>query len=162
MNVACTILEAAHEPVDINDAQTVGRTSGTGQSRATSPANPADSFFLDYYHDDKRQLLDPMTWIENSVVPFPKRPTVQRPAPTTLDQAKVDQAKELWRESKNYAGEGSRRFWEFAWALKLAGMNLDQIEAMLKEEYVHGRSPPERKGQIPGIMKTLRQSAKAA
>jgi hypothetical protein len=82
--------------------------------------------------------------------------------PDTIDQVKVDEAKKLWRQSKDHPGEGNARFWHFALALRSAGMTLNEIEATLQEESVHGRSPDKRKARIPSIMKSLGQSAKVA
>jgi hypothetical protein len=70
----------------------------------------------------------------------------------------VTAATERWRQSKNYPEEGNDRFWEFAVDLRSAGMNVDQIKAVLTEEYRQARTPKERKAQIPSIMKSLRQS----
>jgi hypothetical protein len=54
--------------------------------------DPTQSFFNDY-NDDKRQILDPYKWIENSIVAFPKKLHLhrpQQPQPRTIDQAKVE------------------------------------------------------------------------
>jgi hypothetical protein len=56
--------------------------------------DPTQSFFNDY-NDDKRQILDPYKWIENSIVLFPKKLHLhrpQQPQPRTIDQAKVEEA----------------------------------------------------------------------
>jgi hypothetical protein len=107
-------------------------------------------------------LRGELGWVALITFHFPKQPTLHRPIPTVVDQAKVEQAKQLWRQSKDCRGEGNARFYDFARALKSAGMNLEQIEATLKQEYVHARSPPERKGHIPGIMKSLGKVGKVA
>ena len=86
---------------------------------------PFDSFFHDY-NDDKRKLLDPMTWIENTVVHFPQSDT-QRAAlaePRTVNSAAIEKATKLWRESRKYPGEGNDRFFNFAVSLRSAGMSL--------------------------------------
>jgi hypothetical protein len=121
--------------------------------------NHADSFFLDYYHDNSRDVLDPKMWIGNNVVPFLKEPRRSLLAqPTTIDQGKVATATEVWRQSVNCPGEGNERFWQFAVELRSAGMNLEQIKATLEAEAANGRSPKKRKGQIRWIMKSLAQS----
>jgi hypothetical protein len=155
----------------------VGKSRGGKRSRLDvskeSPAslfylpsqakNPAESFFYDY-HDDKRQILDPMTWVRNSVVQFTKvddarRNTLQT-SPKKVDQAAVEKATTIWRESSKYPREGNGRFFNYALALRSAGMLLNDIEQKLREEAEFGRSPKDRRDQIPWIMKTLRASLK--
>jgi hypothetical protein len=104
-----------------------GKPSGLDISKKTPASlfylpcqakNPADSFFLDCYHDETRKLLEPKLWIEHSVVPFPKKRAEQRPRrspPDTIDQANVDEAKKLWRQSKDHPGEGARDFGSLLW-----------------------------------------------
>jgi Type III restriction enzyme, res subunit len=129
---------------------------------------PTNSFFLDYYHDESRAVLNPRKWIEHSVVVIPfrqsggEREGEMSPLNTTFDQSKVDEATRIWRESVNYPGEGNARFWSYARALRSAGMSLEQIEQTLKAESMNARKPSERRGQIPSIMKSLQQSWKKA
>jgi hypothetical protein len=77
-----------------------------------------------------------------------------------VDQAAVEKATMIWRESKRYPGEGNDRFFNFAISLRSAGMPLEQIEMTMRENAEDGNSPKERKNQIPWIMKTLRASLK--
>ena len=121
----------------------------------------ADSFFEDY-KDEKRKILDPMTWVRNSVVRFPQVDDAQKhiQQPKEVDQAAVEKATMIWRESPKYPGEGNARFFNFAVSLRSAGMPLDQIEMTMRENVEDGNSPKERKDQIPWIMKTLRASLK--
>ena len=124
--------------------------------------NPGESFFHDY-NDDKRQILDPMAWVMNSVVQFPKvdgrRNALQTP-PKKVDQAAVERATNIWRESPKYPGEGNDRFFNYAISLRSAGMSLNDIERKLRDKAGFGRSPNDRTDQIPWIMKTLRASLK--
>jgi hypothetical protein len=121
----------------------------------------SDSFFHD---DDKRKMLNPMTWIENTVVPFPKvddaRRNAQQIPPKKVDQAAVEEATMIWRESKQYPGQGNTRFFNFAVSLRSAGMSIDNIELKLRDEATFGRTAEERRAQIPSIMRTLRASLK--
>jgi hypothetical protein len=109
------------------------------------------------------QILDP-TWISNSVVPFPRadddRFNAQHMPPKQVDQAAVERAARMWRESPKYPGEGNARFFQYALALRSAGISLNDIEQKLRDEAEFGRSPGERRAQIPSIMKTLGQSFK--
>jgi hypothetical protein len=127
------------------------------------PKNSGDSFFQDY-KDDKRKILDPMTWVRNSVVQFQKvddvRRNVQPTPPEKIDQAAVEKATMTWRESPKFPGEGDTRFFNYAIALRSAGMSLNDIEQKLRDEAEHGRSPDQRRAQILSIMKTLGQSFK--
>jgi len=112
-------------------------------------------------------MLDPRKWIEHSVavVPFPKTPgeTNSELSPTaTIDQAKVDEATAIWRQSFNHPGEGNDRFWNYAVALRSAGMNSEQIEQTLQLESSYARNPWERRAQIPSILKSLQRSWKKA
>jgi hypothetical protein len=125
--------------------------------------NAAESFFYDR-KDEKRKILDPMTWVRNSVVRFPQVDDAQKHIQQTplkeVDQAAVEKATMIWRESPKYPGEGNARFFNYAVSLRSAGMPLDQIEMTMRENVEDGNSPKERKDQIPWIMKTLRASLK--
>ena len=78
-NVAAKLRHAGYS-VGNKDQQTSknSRPSGLDVSKRSATSlfyapcqakNPADSFFW-YYSEAPRQLLDPVLWIENSVVPF--------------------------------------------------------------------------------------------
>jgi hypothetical protein len=161
-NIAAKIEDAGYW---VNDEKKGLLPSGLDISKKTPASlfylpcqakNPADSFFHDYYHREDRELLDPQKWITNSVVAFPEKPKYrQLLQPTFIDQGKVEIAIKLWRQSKNFPGEGGRSFWMFAVDLRSAGMNLDQIKAKLIDEYPDARHPQQRKAQIPSIMKSL-------
>jgi hypothetical protein len=79
-----------------------------------------------------------------------------------IDWGMVEKARQEWRQSVHYPGEGNHRFFEFSVALRAAGMNLFDIERMLESEVHHARSPNERRDQIPSIMNSLKQSWKKA
>ena len=79
---------------------------------------------------------------------------------TVVNEAKVQEATDRWRLSKNYPGEGGQRFFHFALDLRSAGMQLWQIELRLHEEAKYGRSPSERRAQIKSIMDSLRKSSR--
>ena len=85
--------------------------------------------------------------------------------PSTCRQSKSIRL--LWKEqlgcggkSPKYPGEGNARFFQYALALRSAGISLNDIEQKLRDEAGFGRSPGERRAQIPSIMKTLGQSFK--
>ena len=121
--------------------------------------DPSQSFFKDY-NDDRRKILYPMRWIENTVVQFPATETKGKAQPRQarqVDQAAVAEATRVWRQNKQHPGEGNTRFFEYAVSLRTAGMSLDETESKLAEEAKFGRSPRERAAQIPSIMKTLRK-----
>jgi hypothetical protein len=129
--------------------------------------NPADSFFWTY-SEAPRQLLNPMVWIENSVVPF-RPPFIPKDRPFNdqreisqqkVDLAAVEEATKQWHQAP--PGTGNDSFFNYALSLRSAGMSLDQIEKKLEEEARSGRSPHERKKQIPCIMQSLQQPYKKA
>jgi hypothetical protein len=124
--------------------------------------NPADSFFR-YYNDGSRELLDPVIWIDNSIVPLQERFIANDQSlndQRQLNQAAIDLATENWRQSMHHPGKGNDMFFAYARALRKAGMNLYEMEAKLIEESEFGRSPNERKQQIPSIIATLKQSTR--
>jgi hypothetical protein len=125
--------------------------------------NAADSFFWSYV-EAPRQLLDPMLWIENSVVSF-RLPFIPKDRPSNyqqkVNQPKIKEATEEWRNSSQHKGEGNIRFWRYARKLSTAGMSVQKIEENLQEEARSGRSPDERKKQIPSIMQSLHSFRKA-
>jgi hypothetical protein len=129
--------------------------------------NPADSFFQ-YYNEAPRQLLDPVLWIENSVVPF-RAPFIPKDRSLNdgreinqqkVELAAVEEATKQWQQSREHPGTGNDSFFSLAVSLKSAGMSPEQIVNKLEEEAKHARSPDERKSQIRSIMQSLQQSYK--
>jgi len=66
----------------------------------------------------------------------------------------VDAAVGLWRTAG--VGEGNAAFFRLALGLKASGLSLDGIEALLFVEANNGRTPPERRRQIPSILNSLK------
>jgi hypothetical protein len=170
-NVAAKLRHAGYT-VGNKDQQTSknSRPSGLDDTKRTAASvfyapcqakNPADSFFH-YYNEAHRQLLDPVLWLDNSVVPFrapfiPKNRSYDGPE---IDQKKVDlaaveEATRIWRQCP--PGTGNDSFFSYALSLRSAGMSLEQIEDKLEEEAKSAspRSRDDRKAQILGIMKSL-------
>jgi hypothetical protein len=121
----------------------------------------SQSFFKDY-KQETRKIIDPFKWLRNSVIPFPTPSTSmghgpRQPRPKELNKAAVEEARSIWRESKSHPGEGNDRFWNFALALRSAGMSDDRIQSELNSEYMYGRSPKERKAQRPWNMASLKR-----
>ena len=79
-----------------------------------------------------------------------------------INLAMVEKATEEWRESIHHPGEGNSRFFVYAVALRTAGMSLPEIEAELIEEAPFGRSPKERREQIPSIITSLTKTWRRA
>ena len=128
----------------------------------TQAENPTESFFRDYAGPE-RQNLDPVLWIQNSVVRVRPKGTVQlsnRAQPAKIDEARLRAAIDKWRQSPFYPQQGNDRFFEFALDLRRAGMNVTEIEATLRMEALNGRSPKERRAQIPSIITSLRNSGR--
>ena len=120
--------------------------------------DPSQSFF--HVHiDGGRLTLDPAVWVENSgflikadVDPVPP----SRDRNESVNQKAVEVAIDRWRGARAHPGEGNDRFFKLAIELRSAGMDMFEIETTLRSEAPYGRSPRERKAQIPGIMNSLR------
>jgi hypothetical protein len=97
--------------------------------------DPAQSFFVDYAGEG-RAVLDPLLWVENSVVP--PQPEVEAgferlPHSNEVNEAMVQAATANWRGSKAHPGEGNQRFFEFALALRRAGVGIHDIGARISD-----------------------------
>jgi hypothetical protein len=120
-------------------------------------ADPRDSLFIDFAGPE-REILNPLPWIENSVVPvvpvfdLPEHPKNDG---TKVDEALLQQARDEWRQSLQFPQEGNDRFFDFARALRRAGLSPHQIQSVLQTEAAFGRSPKERRGQVKSIMSSL-------
>lgn len=122
--------------------------------------NPSESFFNDY-NDQDREEIDAELWISRSQILLDDNRVFEPPnefSQTAINETKVQEAVYRWRNSKDYPGEGSQRFFNFALDLRSAGMHLSEIEAKLRQEADHGRSPNERRSQIKSIRDSLRKS----
>ena len=75
----------------------------------------------------------------------------------SVNQKAVEAAIDRWRGARAHHGEGNDRFFRLAVELRSAGMDMFDIEATLRSEAPYGRTPRERKAQIPGIMNSLRR-----
>ena len=71
--------------------------------------------------------------------------------PRQVDQAKVEAATNQWRQSPQYPGEGNFRFFNYALALRAAGMNLSEIENKL--------GPKLNIVEVPGNAETRSQAS---
>lgn len=119
---------------------------------------PCESFFTDY-NGSGREVLDPLLWIEHSVIPITLEPKpLTRCEPKEVNAAGVEKARSEWRQSSNFPGEGNTRFFQFAVDLRGAGLCLIEIEATLRAEANFGRSPKKRLNQIKSVMRSLAQS----
>jgi hypothetical protein len=119
--------------------------------------NPQDSFF---HKDIKgRHPLNPSTWIENSAIPL--QPTLESSDPlgnetSEVDATAVETAVRLWRASQVEPHKGHDMFFMLARSLKLAGMDYPEIEMKLRSEADKAYTPSERKAEIPGLIRDLR------
>ena len=71
-----------------------------------------------------------------------------------VDLAAVEQATKQWQQSCAHPGTGNDSFFNYALSLRSAGMPLDQIEKKVGRASSYGRSPGERRSQIPSIMQS--------
>jgi hypothetical protein len=125
-------------------------------------ADPRDSFFIDY-NEPGREVLNPIPWIENSVVPIvpadepPPWPDTPR---TKINESLVQRATSEWRAAM--PEEGNREFFRFALRLRRAGLSDYEVERSLNAESAFGRNPKERQAQMKSIMTSLRRSWRRA
>jgi hypothetical protein len=120
--------------------------------------SPDDSFFIEYM--EGRYPLNPSTWIKKSAIPL--QPTFESLDPlgnetSEVDRAAVELAVKLWRASQVEPGNGHHMFFMLASSLKLAGMDYPEIEMTLRSEADYAYTPGERKGEIPGLIRDLRE-----
>ena len=119
---------------------------------------PKDSFF--HEHIEGRHPLNPSTWIENSAIPLqPKFKSFDPLGNKTseVDCAAVELAVKLWRELQVEPGNGHDMFFMLARSLKLAGMDYPEIEMKLRSEVEFAYTPSERKSEIQGLIRDLRE-----
>jgi hypothetical protein len=119
---------------------------------------PKDSFF--HEHIEGRDPLKPSTWIENSAIPL--QPTFESFDPlvdetSEVDATAVESAVRLWRASQVEPENGHHMFFMLARSLKLAGMDYPEIEMTLRSEADYAYTPSERKTEIPGLIRDLRE-----
>ena len=74
-----------------------------------------------------------------------------------VDWESVELAAKLWRGSQVEPGNGHYMFFMLARSLKLAGMDYPEVEMMLRSEADHAHTPNERKAEIPGLIRDLRE-----
>jgi hypothetical protein len=116
--------------------------------------DPTESFFM-YYNESGREPLDPLPWIENTVAPLqPEASAWSEPDDRTreINQELVQTAIQDWRATPK--GHGHESFFILGRKLRNAGMDFGQIAGTLDAEARHGRSPFDRKAQVPGIIET--------
>ena len=126
-----------------------------------SLAGPVEGSFFKDFDDTGREILNPLPWIENSLVPPRMEPEIpELPAGVTerIDEALVHKAIEQWRQSKSFPGQGNDWFFALGLELRKAGMTQDQVRSTLQAEAAFGRHPRERRAQIGSIMGSLRKT----
>jgi hypothetical protein len=120
--------------------------------------DPKESFF--HEHIEGRYPLNPSRWIENSAIPLQPalEPIEQLDVETReVDRSSVESAVKLWRESQVEPGNGHDMFFMLARSLKLARMDYPEIEMTLRSEADYAYRPSERKVEIPGLIRDLRE-----
>jgi hypothetical protein len=119
---------------------------------------PDDGFFIEEI--EGRYPLNPSMWIDNS--PIPLQPTFESfdalgNETSEVDCAAVELAVKLWRASQVESGNGHHMFFMLARSLKLAGMDYPEIEMTLGSEADYAHTPSERRAEIPGLIRDLRE-----
>jgi hypothetical protein len=139
-----------------------------------SKRNPASLFYLPchakangasfftYYDDAGRKILDPVTWLQNTI-PESEVPEIvwwDESRPREINHAIVDAARREWREAPK--GQGNDAFFRFGLQLRKSGLSPAEIRAILTEEASYAHSPKDRKAHIPSIMNTLFKKRRCA
>ncbi len=144
------------------------KRSGLDYSKRTAasifylPANaavPGASFFT-FYDGEDRRPLNPEIWLRNMRLEVENEPTAGAPDTSHVDDPACQAAISKWRQA--LPGNGNAAFFSLGAELKTLGMNADEIEQTLKREAIFGRSPVDRRDQIPSIMKSLWPNGRAA
>jgi hypothetical protein len=116
--------------------------------------------FFEYYDDNGREFLDASVWIENSLISIAPDPidsekqTYLQPQP--INQGAVDAAIARWQSTP--ADHGHAAFFQLAVDLRGAGMGETDIKMTLGIQSFFGKSPSERRAEIPEIMRSLKKS----
>ncbi len=143
------------------------RAQTSGSTRpATSPfylpsqaADPTQSFFADY-NGPGREILNPLPWIQHSVVPpspcAEPSPAAEPSGARMVNEHMAEKAINEWRLSRGHPGEGNASLFALALALRRAGLGHHDIERTLHTEARFGRNPTERTAQVKSIMASLR------
>lgn len=112
-------------------------------------ADPTASFFHDH-SEQARAALDVDHWMTTaicmSVNAAPSMPLV----PPQVDHRAVASAVAAWRAAP--LGSGHKAFFALSARLKRAGMSVNEVETLLKQEAEYAQSPRERRAEIPGLL----------
>ena len=122
-------------------------------------ADPTESFFT-FYNDESRQPLNPEIWLRNVRLETPHEAESLTSSIPRGDRAALQAAIDKWRATP--PGQGNEQFYLLALELKRLGATDEEIEQTLLQEASFGRSPAERRNQIPSIMRSLRRHGRAA
>ena len=122
-------------------------------------ADPTESFFT-FYNDEGRQPLNPEIWLRNVRLETPHEVESLASSIPRGDKAAFQAAIDKWRATP--PGQGNEQFYLLALELKRLGATDEEIEQTLLQEASFGRSPAERRNQIPSIMRSLRRHGRAA
>jgi hypothetical protein len=122
-----------------------------------------DNFFH-YHKDDGREFLDATVWVENGLIPTAPEPVEWNrqdyQQSGTINQDAVIAAIAQWQATPK--GTGHHAFFQLAVDLRGAGMGAGDIQMTLQAQAALGRSPKERKGEIPGILNDLKKKSRAS
>jgi hypothetical protein len=120
----------------------------------------ASESFFEVYDGDNRRPLDSEKWLMNVRLETTGEVEVGASEDAHHGEAEVAVAIARWRAAP--AGQGNQHFYSLALNLHKMGMPADEIERTLEIEAAFGRSPSERRDQIPSIMSGLRKRRRAA
>lgn len=123
---------------------------------APTLADHPDGSFFEYFNSEERRFLDPDRTIKalSDLKPVQHElVTVHPSGRENIAPESEHDAVEKWKAAM--AGEGGKEFFNLAVTLAHLGYGPSDLELRLFELALYGRSPEERKNQIPSIVKSL-------
>lgn len=122
----------------------------------------AKNSFFRYYDDEGRDFLDATVWVENGLIPTAPDPVdwIQDDYHQSdwIDRDAVDAAIARWQSTPK--GQGHDAFFQLAVDLRGAGMGAIDLQLILRTQADSARSKRERKADIQGIMRTLKERSR--
>ena len=121
-------------------------------------AEEANDSFFKFYDDGPRRPLEPEAWLRNVRLETPSEPGLD--GNRLVNGTEMAAAIAQWRGSP--PGMGNDAFYALAMELARLGMTTNEVEQILLQEAHFGRSPAERRNQIPSIIRSLATQRRVA
>lgn len=107
------------------------------------------SFFHDH-SEQARAALDVDHWMTTAICMSVNAAPSMSPVPPQVDHRAVASAVTAWRAAP--LGSGHSAFFALSARLKRAGMSINEVESLLKQEAEYAQSPRERRAEITGLL----------